>query len=86
MLKSFATAIAAAAMLSLAACGQGGAEKAGENLDSSVEQATQGHENLGDGPAEQAGEAIDNATGHERSGDAADAVHDATDNNPNTHP
>lgn len=85
MLKTFATAIAAAALFTVAACGQS-AEKTGENLDSSVENATQGHENLNDGPMEQTGEAIDHATGAERSGDAADAVNDATDGNSNTHP
>jgi hypothetical protein len=85
MLKTFATAIAAAALLSVAACGQS-AEKTGENLDSSIENATQGHENLSDGPLEQTGEAVDHATGTERSDSAADAVNDATDNNSNTRP
>ncbi len=86
MLKTLATAAAAAAMLSLAACGSGSAEKAGENADSAIEEATQGHENLGDGPLEQAGESIDNAAGTERQGDAADAVNDATDGNSTTNP
>ena len=86
MLKIIATAAAAAAMLSLAACGQGSAEKAGENADSAIEEATQGHENRGDGPLEQAGESVDQATGAERSGDAGDAVNDATDGNSNTRP
>jgi len=86
MLKSIATAAAAAAMLSLAACSQGSAEKAGENADSAIEEATQGHENLGDGPLEQAGESVDQATGTTNNNDAADAVNDATDGNPNTRP
>jgi hypothetical protein len=85
MLKMIATAAAAAAMLGLAACGDS-AEKAGENMDSAIEEATQGQENLQDGPLEQAGEAVDNATGTERSGDGADALNDATDGNPNTNP
>src|SRR5690606_19428866 len=59
MRKTIATAIAAAAMLSLAACGENNAEQSGENLDSAIEEATQGSENLGDGPLEQAGESID---------------------------
>ncbi|MEQ1817759.1 MAG: hypothetical protein ABL871_04045 [Terricaulis sp.] len=86
MLKTIATAAAAAAMLSLAACSQGSAEKAGENADSAIEEATQGHENLGDGALEQAGEGIDQATGNTNNNDAADAVNDATDGNPNTRP
>jgi predicted small lipoprotein YifL len=81
MLKSM---LMATALVSLAACGQG--EKAGEKMDSAVENATQGHRNLGDGPLERAGETADHATGSERHGDAADAVHDATDNNNHTHP
>lgn len=85
MLKMIATAAAAAAMLGLAACGDS-AEKAGENMDSAIEEATQGQENLQDGPLEQAGEAVDNATGTERGGDGADALNDATDGNPNTNP
>ncbi|HRK63292.1 MAG TPA: hypothetical protein PLN53_02810 [Terricaulis sp.] len=85
MLKIIATAAAAAAMLGLAAC-EGGAEKAGENMDSAVEEATQGEENLGDGAFEQAGESIDNATGNERQGDLGDAVNDATDGDPDTTP
>ena len=84
MRKTLATAAFAITALSLAACGQGSAEKAGENMDSAIEEATQGHENLGDGPLEQAGEGVDNATGTERTGDAADAVHDATDGDTHT--
>ena len=85
MLRPLLIATAAAGLLGLAACGQGSAEKAGENVDSAVENATQGHENLGDGPAEQVGQAVDNATGHQDH-DAADALNDATDGNPNTKP
>jgi len=85
MLKIIATAAAAAAMLGLAAC-EGSAEKAGENMDSAIEEATQGEENLGDGAFERAGEAVDGATGTERSDSPADALNDATDGNPNTTP
>jgi len=60
MLKIVATAAAAAALLGLAAC-EGGAEKAGENLDSAIEETTQGEEDLTDGPLEEAGEDIDDA-------------------------
>lgn len=84
MLKAIATAAAAAAMLGLAACGDS-AEKTGENMDSAIEEATQGDENLGDGPLEQAGENIDEATGSERT-DGADALNDATDGNAGTNP
>ena len=85
MLKTLATAVAAAAMLSLAACG-GSAEKAGENADSAIEEATQGQENLGDGPLEQAGESVDEAAGNQQNNDAADAVNDATDGDRSTNP
>ncbi|MGD9980015.1 MAG: hypothetical protein AB7H66_11610 [Hyphomonadaceae bacterium] len=85
MLKTFATAVAAAAMLSLAAC-DGSAEKSGENLDSAIEEATQGEENLGDGPLEQAGEEIDEATNRTQNNDAADALNDATDGDESTNP
>lgn len=87
MLKFIATAAAAAATLGLAACGDGGsAEKTGENMDSAIEEATQGHENLGDGALERAGEGIDEATGNQQNQDGADALNDATDGNPNTNP
>jgi hypothetical protein len=85
MLKTFATAVAAVAMLSLAAC-DGSAEKAGENADSAIEEATQGEENLGDGPLEQAGESIDEATGNQGNTDGADALNDATDGDESTNP
>jgi hypothetical protein len=85
MLKTIATAAAAAAMLSLAACG-GSAEKAGENADSAIEEATQGEENLGDGPLEQAGESVDEATGNQQNEDGADALNDATDGDASTNP
>jgi hypothetical protein len=79
------TAAALAAILGLAACGDS-AEEAGENLDSSIEEATQGAENMGDGPLERAGEGIDEASGQARSDDAADALNDATDDNSSTNP
>jgi hypothetical protein len=85
MLKKIAIAAAAAALLSVTACGES-AEQTGENLDSSIEEATQGEENLQDGPLEQAGEAVDGATNSERTNDGADALNDATDGNPNTNP
>ena len=87
MLKPLLTAAAAAALLSVAACDGGSAEKTGENMDSAVEEATQGQENLGGGPLERAGEQIDEAADNTHSdNDAADAVHDATDGNPHTNP
>ena len=50
--------IAALAAVSLGACSPAGdAEKAGENMDSAIEEATQGEKNLSDGPLENAGEA-----------------------------
>jgi hypothetical protein len=75
--------IAASAVLMLGAC-DGSAEKAGENMDNNIEEATQGERNLNDGAMEQAGEAIDEATGKERTGDGADALNDATDGDPDT--
>jgi predicted small lipoprotein YifL len=60
MLKSVLTAAAAACLLSVAACGQGPAEKAGQAADTAYEQSTTGTTNPTDGPAENAGEAIDN--------------------------
>jgi hypothetical protein len=87
MLKIIATATVAIAALGLAACGEGGsAEKAGENADSAIEEATQGEENLGDGPLERAGESMDEASGNTANQDGADALNDATDGNPNTNP
>lgn len=86
MRKTIVTAIAAAAMLSLAACGENNAEQSGENLDSAIEEATQGNETLGDGPLEQAGESIDDATGNQQNNDAADALNDATDGDASTNP
>lgn len=86
MRKIIATAAIAAFSLGLAACGNGGsAEQAGENMDSAIEEATQGHENLGDGALERAGESIDEATGRQNN-DAADALNDATDGNASTNP
>jgi hypothetical protein len=85
MLKMIATAAFLAGAMGLAAC-DGSAEKAGENADSAIEEATQGQENLGDGALERAGESIDEATGNPQNNDAADAVNDATDGNPNTNP
>ena len=85
MRKIIASTAIAAAMLGLAACGNS-AEEAGENMDSAIEETTQGHENLGDGPLEQAGEAIDRATDTERTDSPADALNDATDGDRDTTP
>jgi hypothetical protein len=85
MLKTLAVAVAAVSLLSVAACGDS-AEEAGENMDSAIEEATQGEENLGDGPLEQAGEGVDEATGGNQNDDAADALNDATDDDASTDP
>jgi hypothetical protein len=85
MLKTFAAASVLAAALGIAAC-DGSAEKAGENADSAIEEATQGEENLGDGPLEQAGESIDETTGNQQNTDGADALNDATDGDASTDP
>jgi hypothetical protein len=81
-MKKLAFAIIAAMGLATAAC----SEQAGENADSAIEEATQGHENLGDGPLERAGEAVDEAAGRETNNDPADVLNDATDGNPSTQP
>jgi hypothetical protein len=78
-------ATAVALTLGLAAC-EGSTEKAGENADSAIEEATQGEENLGDGPLERAGESVDEATDNAQNDDGADALNDATDGNPSTNP
>lgn len=83
-MRTMIIALASAAALSLGACGDN-AEQSGENLDSSIEEATRGEENLGDGPLERAGESIDDATGNARN-DAADTLNDATDDDPSTNP
>lgn len=62
MLKSVLAASAAAALLSVAACGQGPNEEAGEAADTAYEQSTTGTTDPGQGPMEEAGEAIDEAT------------------------
>ncbi|MBK8545093.1 MAG: hypothetical protein IPL62_17060 [Caulobacteraceae bacterium] len=50
-----------------------------------IEEATQGEIDRDDGALENAGEAIDQATGREND-DPADAIHDATDDDPNSRP
>jgi hypothetical protein len=62
MLKTFLAATAAACLLSVAACGQGANEEAGEAADTAIEQSTTGTTDLGQGPMEEAGEAVDAAT------------------------
>lgn len=86
MSKSTLIASAMLGILALAACNpQGSAEKAGEDMDSAIEESTQGEINRGDGVLENAGEAVDQATGHQNN-DPVDAIHDAADDNPNTQP
>jgi len=76
----------AVALVALAACSpKGSAEKTGENIDSAIEEGTQGSKNLSDGPVERAGESIDKATGKERT-DLPDAAADAVDGNAKTKP
>ncbi len=62
MLKSLLAATAAAALLGVAACGQGANEEAGEAADTAYEQSTTGTTDMGQGPMEEAGEAADEAT------------------------
>lgn len=85
MLRTIAAALVTGAMLSLAAC-DGSAEKSGEDLDSAIEEVTQGEEDLGDGPLERAGESIDEAGGGRENTDSADALNDATDDDPGSNP
>ncbi len=77
--------VAAVAALGAACSPEGSAEKAGENIDSAIEETTQGSKNLGDGPLEGAGESLDKATGTERN-DLGDAASDAVDGNAATKP
>lgn len=70
MLKSLLAATAAAALLGVAACGQGANEEAGEAADTAYEQSTTGSTDLGQGPMEEAGEAVDEATDGVPAGDA----------------
>ncbi len=84
--KTVLAAVAVLAFAGLGACSQeGSSEQAGEDMDSAIEEATQGEINRGDGALENAGEAIDQATGREND-DPVDAIHDATDDNPATQP
>lgn len=85
MFRALFCAGAAAGLLALGACDDGSAEKAGEGLDSAVEEATKGRENLDDGAFEKAGEAVDKATG-QTNPDAADALSDAADGDRSTKP
>lgn len=61
MSKKIWTAVAVAAALSVAACGQGPAEEAGEATDTAIEESTTGSTDLGQGPNEEMGEAADAA-------------------------
>jgi hypothetical protein len=86
MMKSTLITSAMLCLFALAACSpEGSAEKAGEDMDSAIEEAAQGQINRGDGVLENAGEAIDSATGRQNT-DPVDAVNDATDGNANTRP
>lgn len=69
---------ASAALLGVAACGQGPAEEAGEAADTAYEQSTTGTTDMGQGPAEETGEAIDEAA------DGADPVPGDTTTAPTT--
>jgi hypothetical protein len=70
-MKTLLMTAAAAAMLGLAACGQGANEEAGEAADTQYEQSTTGMTDPGQGPQEEAGEAIDESTEGAPAGDAA---------------
>jgi len=84
--KTLLVAMAMIGFVGLGGCSrEGSSEKAGEDMDSAIEEATQGEVDRGDGALENAGETIDQATGREND-DPADAIHDATDDNPNTQP
>jgi hypothetical protein len=61
---AFAFVILLAAGISVSGCNKGPAEKAGERVDDTINQATEGHtEPLKKGPAQKAGEKVDDATG-----------------------
>jgi len=62
MLKSMLGAVAAVALISVAACGQGPNEEAGEAADTAYEQSTTGTTNPAQGPMEEAGEQLDETT------------------------
>ena len=82
-MKTFVTCIGLAivGLSGMSAC----SEKSGEKADSAIENATQGHKNLGDGPLEKAGEQVDKVTGKKNT-DPVDAIHDATDGDKSTKP
>jgi hyperosmotically inducible protein len=87
MIRKTILAMSMAALLGVAACNsQGSAEKAGENLDSAIEEATQGNENKSDGALERAGESLDKAAGTENNQDLGDTINDATDGDASTKP
>lgn len=87
MRKLVLIAACAVALSGASAC-KGSAEKAGENMDSAIENAAQGHENKDDGAFEKAGELIDKATnnGQNKDKDPIDKLHDATDGDKSTKP
>lgn len=84
--KSLLTVAFVLGLAVLPACSpKGSSEKAGEKMDSAIEESTQGEINRGDGPLEKTGEAIDKATDR-KNDDPVDAVQDATDDDPKTKP
>ena len=84
--KTLLMVVVALGVAGLSACSQkGSSEKAGEKMDSAIEETTQGQVDRGDGPLENAGEAIDKATGRTND-DPVDAVHDATEDEPKPKP
>jgi len=87
MIKTLVAASCVFMLVGLGAC-KGSAEKTGENLDTAVENATQGHKNSGDGALEKTGESIDKATnnGQNKDKDPMDSLHDATDGDKSTKP
>jgi hypothetical protein len=80
VLKILACVVVTAGFAGLAAC-----EKAGEEIDSAIEKATEGSEDKSDGAFEKAGEAVDNTLGVKRENDA-DSLADAVDGDKKTKP
>jgi hypothetical protein len=61
---ALAASLLLASSASLPACNKGPAEKAGERVDDTINDATKGHtEPLEKGPAQKAGKSVDDATG-----------------------
>lgn len=63
LVRAVTCSVILAASFALFGCEKGPAEKAGERIDDTVSQATEGHtEPFKKGPAQKAGESIDDAT------------------------